>query len=59
MIVVEIVTIKDKQYQHTYSDAGFKVERDGIRYDEAFDPIDSGRVYVETDECIEEIDIKE
>lgn len=34
----------------TYSDAGMKIERDGVRYDEAIDPVDSGRTYTETDE---------
>ena len=26
------------------------IERDGVRYSEAIDPLDSGRVYTETDE---------
>ena len=44
-------------YDYTYSDAGFMIERDGARYSEAIDPLDSGRVYTETDEPIEiEID---
>ena len=38
----------------TYSDQGMKVERDGIRYDEAIDPEELGRVYTETDEPAEE-----
>lgn len=37
----------------TYSDAEMKIERDGVRYDEAIDPADAGRVYIETDERIE------
>lgn len=37
----------------TYSDQGMKIERDGIRYDEAVDPIDMNRVYTETDEPID------
>ena len=36
----------------TYSDAGYYIERDGIRYEEAIDPEASGRVYTETDELI-------
>lgn len=36
----------------TYSDAGFFIERDGIRYEEAIDPVDSGRTYMETDQPI-------
>ena len=37
----------------TYSDAGFKIERDGVRYDEAVDPVELGRVYTETNEPID------
>ena len=37
----------------TYSDAGFMIERDGIRYSEAIDPAELGRQYTETDEPIE------
>ena len=29
------------------------IERDGVRYSEAVDPIDSGRLYTETDEPID------
>ena len=36
-----------------YSDAGMLIERDGVRYCEAIDPVDSGREYIETDEPIE------
>lgn len=36
----------------TYSDQGYKIERDGVRYDEAIDPENMGRVYTETDELI-------
>ena len=38
---------------HTYSDAGMKIEREGVRYDEAIDPAELERVYTETDEPIE------
>lgn len=37
----------------TYSDAGKMIERDGVVYEEAIDPEDSGRVYAETDISIE------
>ena len=37
----------------TYSDNGVMIERDGVRYSEAVDPLDSGRVYTETDEPID------
>jgi len=48
MIKTEIITINGTNYQRTYSDIGFMVERDGARYEEAIDPIGSGRVYAET-----------
>lgn len=52
MIKTEIIG----NYVKTYSDIGMKIhggmpEGD---YDEAYDPIDSGRTYVETDIPIEE-----
>ena len=37
----------------TYSDRGRKIIRDGVTYDEAIDPSDSGRVYTESDEPTE------
>ena len=37
----------------TYSDNGVMIERYGVRYSEAVDPLDSGRVYTETDEPVE------
>lgn len=54
MIKTEVVTIRDKQYQRTWSDAGLMIERDGARYSEAVDPLNSGRTYTETDEPIEQ-----
>ena len=36
----------------TYSDAGMMIERDGARYEEAIDPEECGRVYVETNEPV-------
>ena len=53
MIKIETVTINDKEYQRTFSDEGYMIERDGIKYGEAIDPIDSGRTYTETTEKIE------
>jgi hypothetical protein len=32
----------------TYSDGGFMIERDGVRYSEAIDPAELGRTYTET-----------
>ena len=61
MIITEIVTINGRQFVYTHSDDGMKIERDGIEYDEAYDPIDTGRVYTETTHIIETVteDIEE
>ena len=53
MIVTEFMTINGKAFVRTYSDNGYMVEREGIRYAEAIDPAELGRVYAETDEPIE------
>ena len=53
MIVKTTQGINGVVYAYTYSDSGFMIERDGVRYSEAVDPIDSGRVYTETDEPVE------
>ena len=50
MLKIETVTINGTDYIHTYSDAGYMIERDGVRYSDAIDPVDSGREYKETDE---------
>lgn len=55
MIITEFYTTRTdgvKLYR-TYSDAGFKIERDGVQYDEAIDPENTGRVYTETNERVE------
>lgn len=36
----------------TYSDAGFMIERDGVKYSGAIDPEGTDRVYTETDEPV-------
>lgn len=48
MIHTETITLNNKQYSRTYSDQ-YYIERDGVQYIEAVDPIDSGRQYTETD----------
>lgn len=55
MIKTEPLTINNHALIRTYSDAGFKIRKDGTDeiYDEAIDPADSGRTYTETDESIE------
>ena len=53
MIKTEIVTINGVQFIYTHSDNDMKIERDGIEYDEAYDPIGTGRVYTETTHMID------
>lgn len=48
-IVVENIIIDGTEFTRTYSDAGRLVVRDGEAYDEAIDPVNSGRVYTEGD----------
>ena len=56
MIVTEHSTINDMEFIHTYSDAGVMIERDGVKYSDAYDPIEfeGVRIYTETEEKIEE-----
>lgn len=54
MIVTEHLIINGKEFIKTYSDKGFKVERDGIVYDEAIDPVDTNREYKETNIPLEQ-----
>lgn len=53
MIKTEPLTINGKHFIRTYSDSGYMVERDGIRYSEAIDPAELNRQYTETDEPVE------
>ena len=56
MIKTETLTINNKQYIKTYSDAGFMIHG-GVPeadYSEAIDPANLGRVYIETEISIEE-----
>ena len=53
MIKTENMTINGKVFIRTYSDSGYMVERDGVRYSEAIDPAEFNRQYTETDEPIE------
>lgn len=52
MIVTEEITINGRAFIKTYSDDGYTIERDGIRYSDAIDPAEYGRTYTETDERI-------
>ena len=53
MIIQTTKEINGVVYAYTYSDSGHMIERDGVRYSEAVDPINSGRLYTETDEPID------
>ena len=53
MIITENQAINGKSFARTYSDSGYMIERDGVRYSEAIDPAELGRAYTETDEPIE------
>ena len=53
MIKTENITINDRMLTRTYSDSGYYIQRDGVRYAEAIDPAGSGRTYTETDDLIE------
>ena len=57
MIITEQITINGKDFVRTYSDQGKKIERAGVRYDEAIDPVGTNRKYVETSEPIETGDL--
>lgn len=37
----------------TYSNIGMMIERDGVLYSEAIDPVEMNRVYVETSTTVE------
>lgn len=52
MIVTEEISINRKEFVKTYSSTGNYIERDGVRYDEAIDPVEFGRVYTEVCEPI-------
>lgn len=53
MIVTKNLTINGKSFVRTYSDSGYMVEREGVRYSEAVDPVELNRQYTETDEPVE------
>lgn len=55
MLITETVTIKDEKFVKNYSDRGLYIERDGVMYEEAVDPIEykDSRIYTETDKAIE------
>lgn len=52
MIKTEDMSINGKRFVRTYSNTGFMVEREGVRYAEAIDPAEFNRQYTETEEMI-------
>ena len=52
MIIQKTKEINGVVYDYAYSAPGYMIERDGVCYSEAVDPLDSGRIYTETDEPI-------
>lgn len=54
MIKTETVTMNNRTFVRTYSDANLMIKQDGTGavYSEAYDPVDSGRTYTETDKEI-------
>lgn len=52
MIKTETVELMGKQFLHTFSDSGFYIVRDEVKYEDAYDPIGTGRIYTETTEEI-------
>lgn len=59
MIKTENLTINTRAFVRTYSDSGFMVERDGVRYSEAIDPAEFNRQYTETDEPVDVVELSE
>ena len=58
MIHIETITLNGRGYKRTYSDTHY-IERDGVEYEEALDPIDSGRVYTESKTPLPELTAEE
>ena len=52
MIIQTTKEINGVVYDYAYSNSGYMIERYGVRYSEAVDPLNSGRLYTETDEPI-------
>lgn len=50
MLITEIVTIDGRQFVYNHSDEDYFIERDGVMYSEAYDPIEfqNKRIYSET-----------
>ena len=53
MIQTEKLSINEREFIRTWSDAGKMIVREGVLYEEAVDPAEFGWTYTETDEPIE------
>ena len=49
MVIYETVEIDGKTYEHVYSDAGKYLMRNGQRWEDVYNPPNTGRVYEEGD----------
>lgn len=54
MVKIDIIDINGTQYRRTYSDSGYYIERDGMRFSEAIDFLGADFVYTETNIKIED-----
>ena len=52
MLITELIEINNTTDIRNYSDKGLFIERDGIKYAEAIDPVGTDRIYTETEEVI-------
>lgn len=52
MLKTETLTYNGVEYVRTWSDLSMMIERDEVLYEEAIDPVDSGRTYTEIDQPI-------
>lgn len=57
MIITDTATYGSRQFTRTHSDTGYMIERNGVQYSEAVDPIDSDRQYTETDILIDNMEV--
>ena len=46
-VIQTTATLNGTTYDYAYSDSGRYIVRDGAMYEEAYDPLNSGRVYTE------------
>lgn len=50
MIITEFVEINNKYFKHTYSNSGFFIARNGMKFIEAIDLLENDFEYIETNE---------